>query len=74
MRGGEGVVCVYVCMCTYFTAEGADPLALGDGPQLRVLAVGVALIITLVTKQHLRRERRGGEREKEREKGEGETL
>ena len=56
-----------VCMCTYFTAEGTDPLALGDGPQTRVLAVGMALVITLITKQHLRRER-------EIEKGEGETL
>ena len=50
-------MCVCVYMCTYFTAQGTDPFALRDGPQTRVLAVGVALVITLITKQHLERER-----------------
>ena len=53
--GVKGRVCVY--MCTYFTAQGTDPFALRDGPQTRVLAVGVALVITLITKHHLERER-----------------
>ena len=56
LEWSEGA-CVCVYMCTYFTAQGTDPFALRDGPQTRVLAVGVALVITLITKQHLERER-----------------
>ena len=65
-------VCVCVCVyeCTYFIAQGTDPFAFRNGPQPRILAVGVAFFITLITKQHLRREREGErERGRERERG-----
>ena len=40
-------------MTTHFFADGADPLSSRDSPEPRVLAVGVALPVTLITQEHL---------------------